>query len=115
MTVPRSHITFLELFPIVLAIQMWGEQLKNQKVIFHCDNQSVVEIMQKQSTKDASCMRLVRHLVLSCLQHNILLRARHIPGLNNCIADVLSRLQLAQFHNLCPKADPIMTPIPPSA
>ncbi|XP_071087974.1 uncharacterized protein [Haliotis cracherodii] len=44
-------MTFLELFPIVCAIQLWGTQLMNKKILFYCDNQAVVAIINKQSTK----------------------------------------------------------------
>jgi hypothetical protein len=37
-----KDITFLELFPVVVALCIWGEQLKNKKIIFNIDNQSVV-------------------------------------------------------------------------
>jgi hypothetical protein len=40
-------ITFLEL----VAIQLWGDQLKNKKVLFHIDNQSVVTILNNKSSK----------------------------------------------------------------
>jgi hypothetical protein len=36
-----KDITFLELFPVVVALCSWGEQLKNKKIIFNIDNQSV--------------------------------------------------------------------------
>jgi hypothetical protein len=35
-----KDITFLELFPVVVALCIWGEQLKNKKIIFSIDNQS---------------------------------------------------------------------------
>ena len=44
-----QDIMFLELFPVVVAIQLWGDQLKNKKVLFHIDNQSVVTILNKKS------------------------------------------------------------------
>ena len=44
-----TNITFMELFPIVLAIKLWGKCIQNQKVIFFCDNQAVVAMINKQS------------------------------------------------------------------
>ena len=40
-------------------------------------------------------------------------RAAHIPGLNNQIADSLSRLQLQKFRLLCPEAAPSGLGCPP--
>ena len=45
-----KDITFLELFPVVVvALCIWGEQLKNKNIIFNIDNQSVVHIINKKS------------------------------------------------------------------
>jgi hypothetical protein len=73
-----KDIIFLELFPVVVALCIWGEQLKNKKIIFNIDNQSVVHIINKKSSKSVRVMSLVRHLVLSTLQYNIMIKALHI-------------------------------------
>ena len=46
-----SDITFLELFPVVAALHIWGTCLKNKKILFHIDNLSVVSIINKNSSK----------------------------------------------------------------
>jgi hypothetical protein len=66
-------------------------QLKNKKIIFNIDNQSVVNIINKKSSKSVRVMSLVRHPVLSTLQYNIMIKALHISGISNKIADSLSR------------------------
>jgi hypothetical protein len=82
--------------------------------MFHCDNQSVVAMIQKQSTPDQHCMRLIRIFVLHCLKFNILFRAKYIPGEKNEIADALSRFQMIRFQYMCPQAEQHMTGIPES-
>lgn len=37
-----GNLTFLELFPIVVALEIWGERLGGRAICFHCDNMSVV-------------------------------------------------------------------------
>ena len=39
-----ADITFLELFPVVVAISIWGLHLRNKKLTFNIDNKSVVYI-----------------------------------------------------------------------
>lgn len=46
------HITVKELFPIVLAVEIWGKSLKNHKVLFFTDNAAVVDIINKTSSKE---------------------------------------------------------------
>jgi len=107
-----DDITFKELFPIVVAVLLWGEHLTDKKVLFHCDNQAVVHVLNKQSSRSKASMGLLRIFVLACLEQNILFKATHIPGRNNHIADALSRLQLDRFRVLAPAADLSATPVP---
>ena len=74
-------------------------------VIFFSDNAAVVVIINKQTSKDSVIMVLLRDLVLSCLRHNILFQARHIPGFNNSRADYLSRSQVTKFQQITQDAD----------
>lgn len=57
-------------------------------------------------------MVLVRALTLRCLNLNLVLRAEHIPGSSNAIADSLSRLQLTRFRELAPNAEEHPDPMP---
>lgn len=106
------NITFQEMLPIVLAFELWGEDLANKCISLHSDNMAVVCILNKQTSKDKQVMSLVRHFVLSCMRHNILTKAVHIPGIQNTLPDLLSRLQVEKFHQLAPEMDlhPIIIP-----
>jgi hypothetical protein len=57
-------------------------------------------------------MPMIRFMVLQCLNHNIVFRAKHISGKMNALADCLSRLQIAEFHRLAPNAPKHPTHIP---
>lgn len=94
------NIAILEFFPIVLAVHIWGACMADKCVIFFSDNAAVVDIINKQTSKDSAIMVLLWDLVLSCLKHNILFQARHVPGFNNSRADYLSRSQVTKFHQI---------------
>lgn len=57
-------------------------------------------------------MALVRKFVTTCMLHNILFKAEHIPGQQNVLADELSRLQVPAFKALAPWADVTPTTLP---
>jgi hypothetical protein len=86
-----TDITFLELFPVVIALNIWGESLRNRFVLFHIDNQAVMSIITKKSSRSPRVMSLVRKLVFACLKFNILIKTEHIPDNLNSLADSLSR------------------------
>ncbi|XP_046337870.2 uncharacterized protein LOC124119423 [Haliotis rufescens] len=105
-------MTLLELFRIVLSVCLWGTAFANRKVLFFCDNQVVVSIINKQSSKAPRIMSLIRQLVLQGLKHNILFKARYITTHDNIIADALSRFQWERFRNAAPSANLHPTPLP---
>jgi hypothetical protein len=76
------------------------------------DNESVVVIINKKSSKSIRVMSLVRVLVLSTLKYNIMIKAEHTPGKINKIAGSLSRSDWQLFRSLCPEADQHGTEIP---
>lgn len=100
------HITFKECFPIVVAIEIWGNQLRNKRVTFFTDNIAVVYIINKHTSKHKLIMKLVHRFVLLILKYNIFFKASHIAGINNTTADHLSRLQMGQFREDFPHMDP---------
>ena len=85
--------------------------MTNSNVLFLCDNEAVVEIVQKQSTKDPNNMRIMRALILMIIKFNISLSAKHVPGKNNVLCDRISRFQvtpqLLAEHNMDSKATSI--------
>lgn len=96
------NIAILEFYPIVLSLYLWGHEMSNQCVLFFTDNEALVHVINKQSCKDKPLMSFVRKLVSICLRHNIVFKAKHIPGIYNNLADSLSRLQVQTFRRLAP-------------
>ena len=107
------HITTKELFPIVLALELWGHLLANHKILFFSDNAAVVDIINKTSCKDVKTMSLVRRLVLTSLKYNVYFRAKHIPGKHYVICDLLSRFYLQKAQVLAPWLDKEASIVPP--
>ena len=106
------NITLLELYPIVLAVNIWGPLWKNHCILFFTDNEALTAIINKQSSTDNNIMKLLRCLVLACLQYNVLFQAKHIQGRKNVLADALSRQRIDRFKQLCPLSNPTPTPDP---
>jgi hypothetical protein len=106
------HITAKELFPILVAMQLWSPLWRNHKIIFFCDNSAVVDIINMQSCRDKGVMDIVRKLVVIGLQCNILFRAKHIPGKVNVICDKLSRDLLQDARKMAPWLEASPTIIP---
>lgn len=100
-----ADITCLELIPIILAFFIWGSEFSKKKILLHIDNQALVSIINKRTSKSKRVMTLVRILVYLTMQKNIQFKAKHIAGVHNEIADALSRFQSCRFRTLAPNAD----------
>lgn len=106
------NMSLLELIPIILALFIWAPILKNRKVSFHIDNQALVSIVNKRTSKDKQIMKLIRSLVLLTMENNIQFKAFFIEGTKNEIADAISRFQMERFKALAPSAHPVPERIP---
>ena len=71
----------------------------------------VVEIWCKGSTRDPETMALVCLLYFCAARYDINVVITHISGIDNCIADSLSRFQQHRFQVLAPGAQPAPDPI----
>ena len=102
-----TNITFL------VALHIFEDKVKSKRVLFHCDNAVVVEIINKQTCKCPRVMDLVRPLVLQYMRINTEIKAKHIPGVKNIIADAISGFNTQVFREHAPSADKLPKEIPP--
>ena len=110
-----SSIEWQELFSIYLACILWGPRWSGKRIRMWCDNKSVVAIINSKQSKSPRVMDLVRAVTLQTLTYNFTFTATNIPGLDNSIADSLSRFQMDHFRTLAPTASPSACTIPPPA
>ena len=111
----QFHITIKELFPIVLAVELFAVELQNKCIVFHTDNIAVSHIINKQTSKEPTIMKLVRRLVVQCLRYNILFKSEHIYGVLNNLSDAISRQQITGFLRLFPYQNPVRIQVPESS
>ena len=98
----HTNIAVKELLPIVLAVQLWGPIMANSRMLFMCDNMSIVAVINSRTSKDQSIMDLLRKLAIATMSHNFHFAAKHIPGKFNSAADALSRFQDGVARQVAP-------------
>ena len=88
----KLHINCLEFKAVIFALQHWAPLLQGRQVMIATDNSTVVSYINKQGrTRSPTLLCLTVDLLLWLESQNIVVRARHIPGCLNVIADHLSR------------------------
>ena len=89
----KLHIICLDLKAVFCALQHWSPVLQGHQVMNATDNSTVVSYINKQGgTHSPTLLRLTVELLLWLEAQNIIVRARHISGCLNVIADHLSGL-----------------------
>ena len=89
----KLHINHLELKAVFLALKEFRTLVPNKTVLIATDNTTVVAYISKEGgMKSGSLCALLWRILSWCTRQQVTLRARHIPGRLNVIADKLSRL-----------------------
>ena len=101
-----------EIYPIFLGLKIYGDQLQNKKLRIFSDNEAVVMILNKMTSKSKNVMIFVRLIVLEIMKKNILINVKHIAGFKNYTADKLSRNFLQEAVTRNTQLDPVGTLIP---
>ena len=109
-----KSIAVKELIPIVIAAAIWGPQWRGKMVCARCDNGAVVAVLQSRSSRDTDLMQLLRCLWFFEALHQFQLVSQHIPGVENTLADDLSRNRLGEFMDKAGKVNDTPSFIPPS-
>ena len=108
----RQSIAYQELFPVVIAAHLWGSLWARKHVLFRSDNEAVVAILTTRTSKVPALMHLLRDLLLSAARWGFTFTAAHVPGVENKIADAISRFRWQEFRQLAPEAHSSPCPIP---
>ena len=100
----QPSIEYLELFALCSGILTWqaNDLLINKCILIHCDNISVVHMVNKLTSGCKNCMFLIRLLVLNRLKFNRRISAVYASSKDNFLSDALSWNQMDRFQRLGP-------------
>ena len=88
------HINVLELKTVFLALKSFQNRILDKRVLIATDNATAVSYLNKQGgTHSWDMCLLVWRILAYCNPRNILIRAGHIQGCLNVIADSLQERQ----------------------
>ena len=98
--VKNHHINFKEVLALEPAVQRWAPLWRNRKVLVHTDNQTAAAIINKGSCRDKLTMASLRRIFWLSAVYNFRIYAIYLPGVQNTIADCVSRLHEAKYRSL---------------
>ena len=96
----HTQISWCELLAVVACASTYAPLLAGQSMLFYVDNMSDVHIINRQATRSKALASLLRQLYRITCEHNIAMRAEQGPGVDNTLADFLSRPDLHQHDHV---------------
>ena len=88
------NIAHLEILNVVVALKIWGYMWANKSIQVMCDNMVVVDVLTCGRAKDSIMATCARNVWLLAAMFNVNVIVSHIKGLDNSIANLLSRWHL---------------------
>ena len=84
-------IVQLEMVNTLLAVRLFQAHWPGRKVLIKCDNEAVVSVLRSGKTKDTYLGACAQNIWYVCALADIDIQYVHVRGLNNRVADLLSR------------------------
>ncbi|KAI8503309.1 hypothetical protein Bbelb_191300 [Branchiostoma belcheri] len=91
-------INSLELLSILVCARLWGKHWAGSRIVVMCDNEASVTVLNSGRSRSPFLQTCLRNLWLCAAVGQFELRAIHIPGLENRLADHLSRWTSSKYH-----------------
>ena len=89
----KLHINYLEIKAVFLALKEFQDLCTDKIVLVATDNATVVSYINKEGgMRSGPLCALLWRILTWCTRKQVTLKARHIPGWLNVVADKLSRL-----------------------
>ena len=86
------NINVLELWTVIIALELWGDKLQGHRVQVFCDNQPSVTLINSGRTRGSLTSACLREIAYLCSVCEMEVRACHISSEANRLADYSSRL-----------------------
>lgn len=100
----NDNVNFWELLAVYQAVSRYAESARNSHMIIRSDNTQVIAMVNGSASINESCLELLREIFWLSAIFNVYITAKHISGVQNVVADRLSRLELdvdySELHDL---------------
>ena len=75
----------------MVCLKLWGESLKQKKVVMLCDNMATVEAINSGASRNVMVQGCLREIHKISGWHSFQLKMQYLQGCKDQVSDVLSR------------------------
>lgn len=97
-TAQGLDINCLELLALVVSVKLWASDLQRQRIVVAVDNASVSHAVSSGKSHSRFMQKLLRELWFLEANYSCSVKAIWIPGVDNKLADHLSRWHMSPYH-----------------
>ena len=108
--VANLHINSKEVLAVFLSVCRWAPCWRNKRICIQSDNSVTVAAINRGTSKNPFLMACLRVMFWLSATYNFHIKARHIRGISNFLADAVSRLHEPGKYML---VSPFLSPSPP--
>lgn len=101
----RTSMPYLELTALLYAAATWGHTWARKQITFLCDCNPIVQALTSHKSSNPHIQQMERTLIHLAATHNFHYRVQHVPGVDNVLADALSRFDMQTFRHSLPSAN----------
>ncbi len=95
----QYHISALEMLNAMIALKVFRKHLEGHCILIKCDNTAAVSVLETGKGRCPTLLSVAREAWKVTAKHNITVQVTHIPGKENCLADLLSRAHLSATNS----------------
>ena len=88
------HINELECLALLICLKIWGSRCGGLNILMHCDNTSTVEVVNAGKGRNKFTQSCLREIAFLAGKHSFQVKVEYTPGMDNRLADRLSRWHL---------------------
>lgn len=94
----------LELTAVAIAIRAWAGLWRGRRIMIQCDCLPAVQAFNRLTSPSSRLMDVVRMAHQITIESECVVLLRHVAGVDNQVADALSRNKVRLFRSLVPQA-----------
>ena len=82
-------------------LQLCAPILAHSTFVFHCDNEASVDMLNAFTARKSVAKKCLQSIDTTCASYSTEPQFDHIAGVNNTLADLLSRNDIGDFFKHC--------------
>ena len=86
-----KNIAYLEMWAVIVTLKVWGSKLKGMRIVMNCDNEAVVQVVNRGKSWDLFLQAALHEVVFLLATEEVELRLQYIRSSENTLPDWLSR------------------------